>query len=135
MKFCECPCHEGDTVIHGGASDTVVGTNEHDVELARIRKEEAIELAKIGARTATSEAIADAEAAEEHAEGVEEGLAAAVDALTPEAPEAEGQEPIVIHDGGLPPEEPELDAAPPPVIVADDGPKEPKKAGWWDGYR
>ena len=45
MKFCECPCHEGDTVIHGGASDTVVGTNEHDVELARIRKEEAIELA------------------------------------------------------------------------------------------
>ena len=120
---------------HAEEREAAKSLGEIELAIKRLEVNRDIELARINAGVIRDTAVAEAEAAEEHAEGVEEGLAAAVDAMTPDMPETEEPAPVVIHDGGLPEGEPALDVAPPPVMVADDHDEEPKKAGWWDGYR
>lgn len=126
MRYCQA-CgtgHECEAEESGG--------EKAEVAIARLETNRDIEVARL--TSAAGVKIADSEAthAAAHAEGMEEGIGAVLDAATPAAPETAGP-PVVISSAD--PAEPEAvpDLTPPEVITPPA--EETGGAGWWDGYR
>lgn len=121
-------------IDHHASEAEEAARKSEEVEIERLRTHRDIEVARINANVVKDEAVMEAVAVAAEAEGMEAGLQAGADAVTPDPPEIVEPEPVpvIVHDEP----EPEPDVPPPP---ADDSshaqPAEHKKPGWWDGYR
>lgn len=126
MKYCP-DCGTG----HECENET--GREKAEVAITRLTTQRDIEVARINAQAGVKIADSEATQAAAHAEGVEEGIGAVLDAASPDAPPA-GETPLIVQ-ADAPGPEPELEPemAPPPVGVP--AAEESGGSGWWDGYR